>query len=210
MHIINQSWSYIERPNGEIILDKLEVPIRLCYKSESGTKEQRNLLLKKIIDSGHESVLEHISISVLVKTDRATSMEIIRHRIGFSFSQTSQRYINYTKKEGFEFILPTLFANIDNENDIKKEAYLNWVEHCQDSEKKYKKLILDGVSPQFARSVLPNSMATEMYITANLRAWRHFFKLRTSTKAHPQIREIALSMMDQFKQDVPIIFDDIN
>ena len=66
-----------------------------------------------------------------------------------------------------------------------------------------------GAKPQEARSILPNSLKTEIVVTMNLREWRHFFKLRTATNAHPQMREIACMALDELSKKIPIVFDDI-
>ena len=76
-------------------------------------------------------------------------------------------------------------------------------------EDSYNFLIDKGVKPQEARSLLPNSLKTEIIVTMNLREWRHFFKLRTTSRAHPQMREVACAILDEFKKRVPVIFDDI-
>ena len=70
-------------------------------------------------------------------------------------------------------------------------------------------MIASGVTPQEARSILPNSIKTEIVITMNLREWRHFFKLRTAPSAHPQMIEVAKMILSLFKKNVPLIFDDI-
>ncbi len=79
----------------------------------------------------------------------------------------------------------------------------------RDCEMAYLTLIEDGATPQEARSVLPNSLKTEIVVTYNLREWRHFFRLRYSKKAHPQMREIAIPLLREFKSRIPVIFDDI-
>ena len=84
-----------------------------------------------------------------------------------------------------------------------------WKEQMQQIETTYNKLIESGASPQEARAILPNSLKTEIVITMNIREWRHFFKLRTSAGAHPQMREIAHIMLSSFQDKIPILFDDI-
>ena len=136
--------------------------------------------------------------------DRGVSHEIVRHRIA-SYSQESTRYCNYnSEKFGKEltFIKPCFWNEGSNE-------YLIWKEQMQQIEATYNKLIEYGASPQEARSVLPNSLKTEIVITMNIREWRHFFKLRTSNAAHPQIREIAKTMLLSFQNKIPILFDDL-
>ena len=77
------------------------------------------------------------------------------------------------------------------------------------SEQAYLQLIEDGSQPQEARSVLPNSLKTEIVVTANPREWRAFFKLRVAEAAHPQMREVTRPLLDKFKAMVPVLFDDI-
>ena len=77
------------------------------------------------------------------------------------------------------------------------------------AEESYLKLLELGATPQEARSGPPNSLKTEIVITFNLRQWRHFFTLRCSSKAHPQMREIALSLLEELRDIIPVIFDDI-
>lgn len=70
-------------------------------------------------------------------------------------------------------------------------------------------MLSTGCTPQEARAVLPNSLKTEVVMTANLREWRHFFKLRCSSAAHPQMREVAIIALNKVKEKIPVIFDDI-
>jgi len=187
--------------DGERILKNLERYGRVCYKSENKiTPNSARKFLATIIKNGHESVIEHEKITVRFICDRGVTHEIVRHRIG-SYSQESTRYCNY-KSDGIQVIEPFFFVG-----DVKK--YQIWLEAMKASEKAYNDLIEAGASPQEARSVLPNSLKTEIVITYNLREWRHFFRLRCSKRAHPQMREIALLLLQEFKQRIPIIFDDI-
>jgi thymidylate synthase (FAD) len=84
-----------------------------------------------------------------------------------------------------------------------------WFNAMRDAEKYYQALSSYDWKPEQARSVLPNSLKTEIVITYNLREWRHFFKLRTSKKAHPQMREISIPMLKKFQDLIPIVFNDI-
>lgn len=183
----------------------LEKAGRTCYKSEGrigdGTAEK---FIANIIKRGHESVLEHEKITVRFICDRGVTHEIVRHRIA-SYSQESTRYCNYSQdKFGNEltFIKPCFW----NEDD---EQYKLWLDTMQYIEDMYNKLIASGAKPEEARSILPNSLKTEIVVTMNLREWRHFFKLRTASAAHPQIREISLALLDELKQKLPVIFGDI-
>lgn len=191
--------------DGKEILKKIEKVGRVCYKSEDKiTDESTEKFISNILKRGHESVIEHVSISVRIVCDRGVTHEIVRHRIA-SYSQESTRYCNYSKdKFGQEltFIKPCFWSEDD-------DNYKLWKESMQIVEKNYLKLIENGAKPQEARSILPNSLKTEIVVSMNLREWRHFFRLRTSSAAHPQMREIAIKLLEDFKSIVPIIFDDI-
>ena len=205
MKVIVPSFEFMYPVNGVQILKSIEKAGRICYKSEDKiTADSYIRFVSKVLQSGHESVIEHEKITVRIICDRGISHEIVRHRIA-SYSQESTRYCNYTKdKFGNEltFIRP-FFWNED------KEKYAVWAETMQTIENAYNKLIVMGAPPDEARSILPNSLKCEIVVTMNLREWRHFFRLRTSSGAHPQMREIAVPMLDKFREEVPIVFDSI-
>lgn len=209
MKVINTSF-IIETPiDAEYILKQIEKAGRTAYKTgDKITTDSAKKFVKKILDMGHESVIEHYNITVRVICDRGVTHEIVRHRIA-SYTQESTRYCNYSMgKFGGEItVIKPCFWNSDSAEDKKK--YEIWEGAIKAAEKAYLELIKLGASPQEARSVLPNSLKTEIVITMNLREWRHFFKLRTSNAAHPQMREIAISLLGGFKKQIPVIFDDI-
>lgn len=205
MRIIEPSFEILDEINGEELLKKIEKIGRVCYKSESKiTQDSASKFIANIIKSGHESVIEHEKISVRIICDRGVTHEIVRHRLA-SYSQESTRYCNYAnEKFGKELtLIKPIFWDEDS------EEYQCWFETMQKIEDSYNFLIEKGVKPQEARSLLPNSLKTEIIVTMNLREWRHFFKLRTSLRAHPQMREIACAVLDEFKKRIPVVFDDI-
>lgn len=206
MKIITPYFSFNEPIDGMQTLKRIERAGRVCYKSEDKINDDSAIrFVASIIARGHESVLEHEKVTVCIICDRGVSHEIVRHRIA-SYSQESTRYCNYcNEKFGNEltFIKPCFWS----ENDSQ---YVIWKEVMQQIEDSYNKLIKGGASPQEARSILPNSLKTEIVVTMNIREWRHFFKLRTAQTAHPQMREIAQMMLVDFKEKFPILFDDIN
>ena len=214
MKIINPSVKLEDSIDGQEILKKIERIGRTCYKSEGNiTEYSAERFVKSIIKRGHESVLEHVSISVRVICDRGVSHEIVRHRIA-SYSQESTRYCNYSNdKFGNELtfidISNMLDKNKNIDEDTKDNIYNNWKMSCLDTEECYRDMLASGATPQEARSILPNSIKTEIVMTMNLREWRHFFKLRCDKAAHPQMREAANLILDTFKKEVPVIFDDI-
>lgn len=206
MKEIRPSFEIMDDIDGAKILQKLERCGRVCYKSEDKiTEGSAEKFIGMILKSGHESVLEHEKLTVKFICDRGVTHEIVRHRIA-SYSQESTRYCNYSKdKFGNEltFIRPCFWAD-------DSEEYAVWKQAMEDIEKTYVKLISLGAKPEEARSVLPNSLKTEIVCTMNLREWRHFFRLRTAERAHPQIREISVALLDELKKRIPVIFDDIN
>ena len=206
MKEIRPSFEIMDDIDGAKILQKLERCGRVCYKSEDKiTEGSAEKFIGMILKSGHESVLEHEKLTVKFICDRGVTHEIVRHRIA-SYSQESTRYCNYSKdKFGNEltFIRPCFWAD-------DSEEYAVWKQAMEDIEKTSVKLISLGAKPEEARSILPNSLKTEIVCTMNLREWRHFFRLRTAERAHPQIREISVALLDELKKRIPVIFDDIN
>lgn len=205
MKIIEASYS-IEKPiDGAEILKRIEKAGRTCYKSEDRiTEESAKAFVRMLIERGHESVLEHESITVRFICDRGVSHEIVRHRIA-SFSQESTRYCNYSgDKFGSEltFIKPCFLKDGTSE-------FGSWIMAMNFSEFAYFDMLVEGCTPQEARSVLPNSLKTEVVMTANLREWRYFLKLRTAKAAHPQMRELTVPLLEELQKRIPVVFDDI-
>lgn len=205
MKVIRPSFEIMDNIDGKTLLKKIELCGRVCYKSENVITEESSInFVKNIIQSGHESVLEHEKISVRLICDRGVSHEIVRHRIA-SYSQESTRYCNYSRDKfdgELVFIKPCFWE----EESINYSIWKHTMEMCETA---YLDMIRNGATAQEARSVLPNSLKTEIVMTMNMREWRHFFKLRTSKRAHPQMREITIPLLKAMKEVVPIIFEDI-
>lgn len=194
--------------DGQKMLEKIEQVARTCYKSEGKIQEgSAAKMVASLIKSGHEAMLEHVSVTVKFVVDRGISHELVRHRLA-SFAQESTRYCNYSKDDfGSEitFIIPEYL-------DHKSAGWNTWKETMKACEDSYFKLLDIGLTPQEARAVLPNSLKTEVVMTANLREWRHFFKLRalgTTGKPHPQMLEVTVPLLEDFKQMIPVVFDDL-
>lgn len=208
MRVINAGYEIISELNGEEILKHIERCARVCYKSEDRiTDGSAEKMVAALIRSGHEAMLEHYSFTVKFICDRGIANELVRHRIA-SFAQESSRYCCYAKdKFGKEltFINPC-FWEPDSDN------YARWFHEMDESEKTYLAMIENGATPEQARDILPTSIKTEIVMTANLREWRHFFKLRAegvTGKPHPQMLEITIPLLKELKQKVPVVFDDI-
>ncbi len=205
MDIIKPRIDFITPINGSVILKRLEECGRVCYKSEDKiTENSAPGFVAGIIKRGHEAVLEHCSFTVKFTCDRGVSHEIVRHRMA-SYCQESTRYCNYSRG-GFDSQITVIKPLYLNEGTY---AYGEWEAACKRAEEAYFNLLNWGLSPQEARAVLPNSLKTEVVMTANIREWRHFLKLRTSKAAHPQMREVATQLLTELQRLIPVCFDDI-
>lgn len=205
MNIIKPSAALEGSLQPEDIMKHIEKAGRVCYKSESRISDaSAETFIRNLLKRGHESVIEHVSLTFHIICDRGVTHEIVRHRIA-SYSQESTRYCNYTQdKFGKEltFIRPCFW-------DEDSKAYQLWTQAMEQTEQTYFAMLKEGATPQEARSILPNSLKTELYATMNLREWRHFLKLRTAPAAHPQMRETALMIYKILVERLPVLFDDI-
>ena len=195
MRIVKPSVSIESNISYNEALRIVENATRVCYKSEDKIKEgSAEKLIKGVIKAKHFGCIEHVSLTVKFICDRACSHQLVRHRL-MSFNQKSQRYC---KEDNLEVIKPEGLKNTSI-----------WLESCRQAENAYAELIRRGEKPEVARGVLPNSTATEIYATANLREWRHFFELRCDTPAHPQMRELVIPLLKEMSEVIPIVFDDL-
>jgi thymidylate synthase (FAD) len=229
MILVKPSFDICTDLDGDAILKRIERAGRTCYKSEDKiTRDSAKKFVESLIKRGHESVIEHESITVRLIVDRGVSHELVRHRIA-SYSQESTRYCNY--KGGVTFVIPpwvTIESGVytaglrgggggalfrgGKEIDFNRfsPSEREWFDAVWMARIYYTKLIDFGGTPQQARSVLPNSLKTEIVITANLREWRHIFRLRCSPTAHPQMQEIMIPLLAEFQKQIPVVFDDIH
>ena len=195
MRIIKPSVSIESSISYEEALRIVENATRVCYKSEDKIKEgSAEKLIRGIIKAKHFGCIEHVSLTVKFICDRACSHQLVRHRL-MSFNQKSQRYC---KEDNLEVIKPEGLENTSL-----------WLESCRQAENAYAEMIRRGEKPEVARGVLPNSTATEIYATANLREWRHFFELRCHRTAQRDIRSLALSLLCQMFEKYPVFFEDL-
>ena len=212
------------------ILKLIEAAGRTCYKSECKiTENSASEFVRRIVQvKKHESVIEHVGATVRFIVDRGVTHEMVRHRIA-AFSQESTRYVNYSgeKTDGHcQFIIPPWcsitagtyiwdagFCGLRDKQQglthIEDIGTINWLQAMQDAEDAYMALIKNGWSPQQARSVLPNSTKTEIVMTANMREWRHVFRMRCAPSAHPQMREVMCPLLIEFQAALPELFGDI-
>lgn len=206
MRVVNAGYEILTPIRGDELL-MIERAGRTCYKSEDKmTQGSAEKFVKMLIERNHEAMLEHSSLTIKFRCDRGVSHELVRHRLA-SFGQESTRYCNYASDRfdnGVTFIKPYFF------DGDSREAI--WTAAMETAEKCYLELIKHGATPQEARSVLPNSVKTEVVMTANYREWRHFFNLRAARAtgpAHPQMEEITQPLLCELVKKIPVVFDDI-
>lgn len=205
MKIIEPSVELVDDFDAAAVMKKIERAGRVCYKSEGNIKDDSaEKFIRGIIKRGHESVIEHATVSFKIICDRGVTHELVRHRLA-SYSQESSRFCDYSAgKFGGEltFIKPCFWSEDDDNFKL-------WKSTMAELEKNYLALRAGGARPEEARSILPNSLKTEIFVTMNLRELRHFLKLRTAKAAHPQMREVALKIYQILVAKLPAVFDDL-
>lgn len=200
MKVIKPSIEILSKESYEDMLELIELAGRTCYKSEDNiTDDSAEGFIKSLMNKNHKSVLEHAKVTLRVICDRGVSHEIVRHRMA-SYSQESTRYCNYSKnKFGNEItVIKPCFL------EENTEKYDLWLKTCENCEKSYFEMLNMGMTPQEARDILPNSLKTEIVMSLNISSWRNFLELRNSKAAHPQMREVASMIYDEFEQKYPI------
>lgn len=212
MNIVNPSIEILDAPSYETMLRKIEQIGRVCYKSEDKiTEGSAETFIRSLIVRGHESVIEHQSITVIVTCDRGVTHEIVRHRIA-SYSQESTRYCNYADGK-FGNQISVIDPCSGFEWDLNTEEGMNkwkiWNKAMDAAEWSYRQMLKYGATPQEARTVLPNSLKADLVMTMDLREWRHFIRLRDSKAAHPQMREVAHMIAKEFAERYPVFFEDL-
>lgn len=201
MKVVEASYEILDDIDWAEVARKIERIGRVCYKSEGRiTDDSAKTFVRSLVERGHESVIEHFSFSVRFICDRGISHEIVRHRLA-SYSQESTRYCNYSKEKfggDICFIKPST---------LDESLLPVWIAAMELAEGAYQSLIFRGATPQEARSVLPNSLKTEIVMTANLREWKHFFRLRTSSAAHPDMRNLVIPLYNECRAQLPSVFN---
>lgn len=180
----------------------------VAYQSEQlVTDESAERFVRRLIRDGHESVLEHVSMRVKFTVDRGFSHELVRHRLA-SFTQSSTRYCNYSQDKFGNEITVICPCFLDNSSG----AFNTWSRAMVDCENAYFMMLNQGCTPQEARTVLPNSLKTEVIMTTNLRELRHVLNLRAAGvtgKPHPQMLEVMVPLLNELRLKLPALFEDI-
>jgi thymidylate synthase (FAD) len=184
---------------GLSALRNIEQIARVSHRSEDRqTPESFDRFLRAVvIQKGDWSVTEHETAKVIFRVDRGCTHEIVRHRL-FSYTQESTRFVNYGKRE-MEFIIP---EGLEEERFTLEMTF-------KEAETAYLELLAKGRSPEKARCVLPNALASTIVMTSNFRNWRHFFLMRTSRETHADLRRVTVPLLEDFKKCIPLLYDDI-
>lgn len=208
-------------------LTRVEYAARVSHRSEDETSANTEKFIRAVVlQHGDWSVTEHVSASVEFLVDRGITHEIVRHRIA-SYTQESTRFVNYAKKMPPTFIYPKVEVECKyclagdelHEGEISSDLIHSdlhtcrydqrWLRTITEIEETYRALLADGWRPQEARSVFPNALSSKIVVTFNLRTWRHFFLMRTSKEAHPQMRQVTIPLLAEFQRLVPVLYGDI-
>lgn len=178
-------------------VETIERAGRTCYNTEAKCGQDASAFVRRIVASGHESVVEHASATFNILCSRSCMAQLTRHRVGISFSVRSQRYVDETIGM---VVLPPMPRDdmlvMTNAITVAYEAYTA--------------LLANGIRKEDARFVLPNATATVITMTANFRELRHIIKLRTSKKAQWEIRFIASEMLRICTELWPSVFGDLS
>ncbi len=190
-----------DRAAGITLLRKVERCARISHRSEDAQTSDswERFLTSVVLKHGDWSVTEHASVTVDAVVDRGIMAEWTRHRLG-AYTVESTRFVRYGDKHSLDFVKPL---------DMSDSGFSWWEEAMDEAEIAYTEMLMNGESPQIARSVLPMSFATMMAVTYNLRNWRHWFLMRTTREAHPQMREVSIPLLIDFQRRIPLLYDDI-
>lgn len=196
----------------------VEVCGRICYMSFSNDQQKirypNSEYIKNLITKGHESVLEHVSWTFIIDgISRSLSHQLVRHRIGFSYSQLSQQYHEDTYPDFVEprgiGKYPDLLTAWRAAVQSSADAYRSVLKALKDTE--------DTSDPETrrevrsaARSLLPNATATTIAVTVNCRALRHFFATRGEIIGDPEMRSLAVKIFRIVSREAPSLFSDFD
>lgn len=188
--------------DGITLLRRIEWAARFSHATEDAqTPDSWDRFVRAVVlGHGDWSVTEHASVSVDFLVDRGVTHELVRHRL-FGFTQSSTRFINYTKKMPPSFVYP--------DGGVPEPMDIDWAEAIESMETKYRALIAKGWPPQKARSVFPNALSSRILVTGNLRNWRHALIMRTTRETHPQFRQVMIPLLVEFQTRLPILYEDI-
>jgi len=191
---------------------------RICYMSFGARQSPATNAeyIQKLIRNQHESVLEHAVWSLLISgVSRAFTHQLVRHRVGFSFSQLSQQYhdesnAKFIKPSGIEQTpeLVSLWEQAIRNSQATYREILGALEASADHTHSKRRRELTRMIRSIARSVLPNAMETVIVATVNARALRHFLRVRGNIIGDAEMRCVSAALLETIRPDGPALFSD--
>lgn len=207
MKIVEAQIIPLTQINGMEIIKHLENIARTCYKSHDKTTDDGQSalrLLRNLKNAGHDSMFEHYTISMRYLTNIAAYKDLTRMRKA-SFAIESTRWVRYDKgKFGKEL---TFIQPVEIPKDSLK--YQVWLNAMEQAEKNYMDMASMGATADELSLMLPQSTASEVNITTNLRHWEHIFNLRAVGHSRPCVKQIMIPTLEMFHKEIPIVFDDV-
>ena len=200
----------------------IEISARLCYMSFGRGRRDITDFINNLLSSKDGSVFEHVNYGfVFTGVSRSLTHELVRHRAGFAYSQRSQRYVD---ESDASFVVPPALAQASWDSE---EALAVLREALTAASNGYEQLVaaLEEGLPrerfasntdrrkavrQAARAVLPNATETKIFVTANVRAWRHFIEMRAAPYADWEIRALAIAVLEILQREAPLLFGDFS
>ena len=198
----------------------IEISARLCYMSFGRGRKDIVDFIHNLLEKGDGSVFEHANYGfVFTGISRSLTHELVRHRAGFAYSQRSQRFVDESSSP---FVIPPALSKKDTDTDAARNLLEKALEASSSA---YSKLVTElekNLPPemfdhprdhrkavrQAARSVLPNASETKIFVTANVRSWRHFIELRGADSADWEIRRLAIKVLEVLREESPMLFGD--
>lgn len=218
--ILLEPWIELNKIDGVKIMKNLELAAKQCYRTQGNiTETSYKHFLKNCINRGHESVLEHEKITIHMCCDIGVYKDLTRHRHA-SFSIESTRYCNYSKDRfgnELKFIKPVYYteawqiANYEGVAMTEEELKcFYWYKCMSDIEETYLNMSNLGCAPDELRMILPHSTAAELFMTANIREWRHILQLRAVKESHPAVQQLMIPLLKYFQETMPELFENIS
>ncbi len=189
------------------------VEVARVSSSRKNKKEDYEKLVKYLIKHGHWSPFEHSYITFEIETSKAIAIQLLRHR-SFTFQEFSQRYQDVNELSEFMFEDVRFRKQSENNrqssteeiSDVDNRDMYDLVEnHLKKTEALYNWLILEGVSRETARMILPLCTKTKIYMTGSIRSWIHFISIRADHHSQKEMQDVANAIKKIVKETLPVV-----
>ena len=200
----------------------VEVSARLCYMSFGKGRKDISDFINNLLSKGDGSVFEHVNYGlVFTGVSRSLTHELVRHRAGFAYSQRSQRFVDESESP---FVIPPALTGHSQGAERARKVLEAALESASSTYKELVDALEEALPPelfespwdrrkavrQAARAVLPNATETKIFVTANVRAWRHFIEMRGAAYADWEIRNLAIGVLEILQREDPLLFGDFS